>query len=115
AGSGCPRPELSGEGGALTIATLATEGSGSSTQPQAPKPQGEAPRMRQSPGPPLEGETIVVEARSSENGEVRGPDLDRIRSVAQLNMLHSLAAKLNALGDVKGIGEAIAAELRTII
>src|SRR2546425_6496350 len=62
----------------------------------------------------MEGE-IVVEAMSSENGEIRGPDLDRTRSVAQLNMLHSLAARLNALADVTGIGEAITAELRTII
>ncbi len=37
------------------------------------------------------------------------------RSVAQLNMLHSLAAKLNSLGAVDEIGQAIAAELRTII
>ena len=37
------------------------------------------------------------------------------RSVAQLNMLHSLGAKLNALDDVGEIGAAIAAELRTII
>jgi PAS domain S-box-containing protein len=35
--------------------------------------------------------------------------------VAQLNMLHSLAAKLNALSDVEEIGAAITAELRTII
>ncbi len=38
-----------------------------------------------------------------------------LRSLAQLNMLHSLAAKLNSLGDVEEIGQAIAAELRTII
>jgi PAS domain S-box-containing protein len=62
----------------------------------------------------VEGE-VVVEAMSTENNEIRGPDLDRTRSVAQLNMLHSLAARLNALADVKGIGEAITAELRTII
>ena len=40
---------------------------------------------------------------------------DRVRSVAQLDMLHSLAAKLNSLGDVEEIGAAITAELRTII
>ncbi len=40
---------------------------------------------------------------------------DRQRPVAQLNMLHSLAATLNALGDVEEIGAAITAELRTII
>jgi PAS domain S-box-containing protein len=38
-----------------------------------------------------------------------------IRSVAQLKMLQSLAAKLNKLNDVSQIGEAIAAELRTLI
>ena len=37
------------------------------------------------------------------------------RSVAQLNMLHSLAAKLNALGDVRQIANAITAELHTIV
>ena len=40
---------------------------------------------------------------------------DRTRSVAQLDMLHSLAASLNALRDVEEIGAAITAELRTII
>ncbi len=40
---------------------------------------------------------------------------DRDRSVAQLDMLHSLGAKLNALADVEGIGAAITGELRTII
>ena len=44
-----------------------------------------------------------------------GVDDGRFRSVAQLDMLHSLAAKLNALGDVSEIGAAITAELRTII
>jgi signal transduction histidine kinase/GAF domain-containing protein len=47
--------------------------------------------------------------------ESRPTGTDELRSVAQLNMLHSLAAKLNALGDVAEIGAAIAAELRTII
>ena len=40
---------------------------------------------------------------------------DRFRSVAQLNMLHSLAAKLNSLGDSAEIGDAITGELRTIV
>jgi PAS domain S-box-containing protein len=40
---------------------------------------------------------------------------DRFRSVAQLNMLHSLAAKLNSLGDASEIGSAITGELRTIV
>jgi len=40
---------------------------------------------------------------------------DPLRSIAQLNMLHSLAAKLNALGSVAAVGQAITAELRTIV
>jgi putative methionine-R-sulfoxide reductase with GAF domain len=40
---------------------------------------------------------------------------DPLRSSAQLNMLHSLAAKLNALDSVEAIGGAITGELRTIV
>ena len=47
--------------------------------------------------------------------EVSGVGADRFRSAAQLDMLHSLAAKLSGLGSVEAIGEAIAAELRTIV
>lgn len=66
------------------------------------------------------GEMIPVGMpRASESSvgaaESGGADADRIRSVAQLNMLHSLAAKLNSLSSVAEIGSAITAELRTII
>ena len=44
-----------------------------------------------------------------------GSTRDEVRSVAQLDMLNSLAAALNMLGDVEEIGAAITAELRTII
>jgi PAS domain S-box-containing protein len=54
----------------------------------------------------------MVEA--AERGKGRTED-GQIRSVAQLNMLHSLAAKLNRLGDVQEIGEEITNELHTII
>ncbi|MDP9327719.1 MAG: PAS domain S-box protein [Actinomycetota bacterium] len=40
---------------------------------------------------------------------------DELRSLDQLNMLHSLAARLNGLNDVREIGRAITAELRTIV
>jgi PAS domain S-box-containing protein len=62
--------------------------------------------------PDARGAWSVVEAM---NEGARSLGSDRIRSVAQLNMLHSLAAKLNSLGDVEEIGAAITAELRTII
>jgi len=38
-----------------------------------------------------------------------------LRSVAQLKMLHSLALRLNRLNDLKQIGDAITAELKTLI
>ncbi|HEX9123280.1 MAG TPA: ATP-binding protein [Actinomycetota bacterium] len=38
-----------------------------------------------------------------------------LRSVAQLRMLHSLAARLNRLNDVNEIGDAVTAELKTLI
>ena len=56
----------------------------------------------------------MVQARSE--GQ---PALDRgdneLRSLAQLKMLHTLAARLNRLNDVAQIGEAITAELRTLL
>ncbi len=52
---------------------------------------------------------------AAEQADAGRDDTERFRSVAQLNMLHSLAAKLNSLGDVWEIGAAITAELRTII
>src|SRR5437899_1901043 len=55
----------------------------------------------------------MVEA-AERGGEARS-DAGQVRSVAQLNMLHSLAAKLNRLGDVEEIGEEITSELHTII
>jgi PAS domain S-box-containing protein len=53
----------------------------------------------------------VTQLEEPEIGAIR----DEVRSVAQLDMLHSLAAALNMLGDVEEIGAAITAELRTII
>src|SRR5512132_2718047 len=49
---------------------------------------------------------------------VRNPDArqrDAERSDAQLDMLHSFAAKLNVLTDTAEIGNTITSELRTII
>ncbi|HWO71579.1 MAG TPA: ATP-binding protein [Actinomycetota bacterium] len=46
---------------------------------------------------------------------LRSPGQGALRSLAELDMLHSLAAKLNRLNDVRQIGEAITGELRTLI
>jgi PAS domain S-box-containing protein len=60
---------------------------------------------------------IVVEAAGGPGRGARTDerDAERFRSVAQLDMLHSLAATLNSMGSVEEIGEAITAELHTII
>src|SRR5436309_14496704 len=51
----------------------------------------------------------VAQAPGAEPKRLR----DDVRSIAQLNMLHNLAAALNMLGDVEEIAAAITAELRT--
>ena len=56
------------------------------------------------------GDEVAAEPEGLRRGEA-----ERFRSVAQLDMLHSLAAELNSLGDVWQIGAAITGELRTII
>jgi GAF domain-containing protein len=64
------------------------------------------------PGRPAEGVGRAMGA-SGTTGE--RPREDDVRSVAQLDMLHSLAARLNAIGDVGEVAEAITAELQSII
>ena len=60
---------------------------------------------------PVEGE-----AADQAPADPTHPQRDQaIRSGAELDMLHSLAAKLNSLGNVGEIGAAITSELRTII
>jgi hypothetical protein len=54
----------------------------------------------------------MVETERRMIGTVDGHEL---RSVAQLRMLHALATRLNALDNIDAIGEAITAELRTLI
>jgi len=49
-------------------------------------------------------------------GVDRTPEVvHELRPIAQLRMLHSLARRLNQMNDVRQIGEAITAELRTVI
>ncbi len=57
----------------------------------------------------------MVETGRRDQVEVPSGDAREVRSVAQLRMLHSLAARLNRLNDVHEIGEAVTAELRTLI
>ena len=57
----------------------------------------------------------MVEAVPREQIETPSGAARELRSVAQLRMLHSLAARLNRLTDIDEIGEAITSELRTLI
>lgn len=53
--------------------------------------------------------------RRTRDGQGTSAERAALRSLAQLNMLHSLGARLNRLNDVKEIADAITAELQTLI
>ncbi len=57
----------------------------------------------------------VEDTAASADGGDRSGERDELRSLEQLDMLHSLAARLNGLNDVREIGRAITTELRTIV
>jgi HD-GYP domain-containing protein (c-di-GMP phosphodiesterase class II) len=62
------------------------------------------------------GKNQVVLYSDAENQRPDTPSVDRdVRSIAHLKMLQSLTGKLNRLNDVREIGEAIAAELRSLV
>ncbi|MFB3738473.1 MAG: GAF domain-containing protein, partial [Candidatus Velamenicoccus archaeovorus] len=57
----------------------------------------------------------MVEVGRPRQAERSIGNVRELRSVAQLRMLHSLAARLNRLNDVRQIGDAITSELKTLI
>jgi diguanylate cyclase (GGDEF)-like protein len=62
------------------------------------------------------GKNQVVLYSDEETQRPDTPSIDRdVRSIAHLKMLQSLTGKLNRLNDVREIGEAIAAELRSLV
>ena len=72
------------------------------------------------PAATTEGENIGSMAGARREPEGGAGDAERergsaFRSVAQLDMLHNLAARLNAMGGVDGVAEAITVELESII
>ncbi|HEU5476586.1 MAG TPA: diguanylate cyclase [Gaiellaceae bacterium] len=63
-----------------------------------------------------QGKNQVVLYDEHETSRPDTPGVDRdVRSIAHLKMLQSLTGKLNRLNDVREIGEAIAAELRSLV
>jgi diguanylate cyclase (GGDEF)-like protein len=62
------------------------------------------------------GKNQVVLYSDAESQRPDTPSVDRdVRSIAHLKMLQSLTGKLNRLNEVREIGEAIAAELRSLV
>jgi PAS domain S-box-containing protein len=57
----------------------------------------------------------MAEAGRRHPAEQATSNVRELRSVAQLRMLHSLAARLNRLNDVGQIGDAVTSELKTLI
>jgi diguanylate cyclase (GGDEF)-like protein len=63
-----------------------------------------------------EGKNQVVLYDEDRTSRPDAPGIERdVRSIAHLKMLQSLTGKLNRLNDVREIGEAIAAELRSLV
>src|SRR6476646_2103711 len=63
-----------------------------------------------------QGKNQVVLYSDAESQRPDTPSVDRdVRSIAHLKMLQSLTGKRNRLNDVREIGEAIAAELRSLV
>jgi diguanylate cyclase (GGDEF)-like protein len=63
-----------------------------------------------------QGKNQVVLYDEDETRRPDAPGVERdVRSIAHLKMLQSLSGKLNRLNDVREIGEAIAAELRSLV
>jgi diguanylate cyclase (GGDEF)-like protein len=62
------------------------------------------------------GKNQVVLYSDAETRRPDTPSIDRdVRSIAHLKMLQSLTGKLNRLNDMREIGDAIAAELRSLV
>ena len=63
-----------------------------------------------------QGKNQVVLYEEDRTSRPDAPGIERdVRSIAHLKMLQSLTGKLNRLNDVREIGEAIAAELRSLV
>ena len=62
-----------------------------------------------------QGKNQVVLYDECRTSRPDAPGVERVRSIAHLKMLQSLTGKLNRLNDVREIGEAIAAELRSLV
>jgi diguanylate cyclase (GGDEF)-like protein len=63
-----------------------------------------------------QGKNQVVLYAEDETKRPDAPGIERdVRSIAHLKMLQSLTGKLNRLNDVREIGDAIAAELRSLV
>jgi PAS domain S-box-containing protein len=70
---------------------------------------------REKEEPALPGDAVMVDVRGNLTGVGAIEAQTDLRSVQQLRFLHALALRLNALDDTQAIGEAVTAELRSLI
>jgi len=102
-----------GPGGRITVSVGVTEGPRDASNPRELIACAEAAMMTaKARGKDL---IVVFDETTDERPDTASVATSRVRSIAHLKMLQSLAGKLNRLNDVREIGTAIADELRSLI
>src|SRR5204863_261329 len=102
-----------GPAGTLTVSVGVTEGPRDASNPRELIACAEAAMMTaKARGKDL---IVVFDETTDERPDTASVATSRVRSIAHLKMLQSLAGKLNRLNDVREIGTAIADELRSLI
>src|SRR3954447_7254293 len=100
-----------GPAGKITVSAGVSEGPAHASNPRELIACAEAAMMTaKARGKDL---TVLFDETTDERPDTAGPS--RVRSIAHLKMLQSLAGRLNRLNDVREIGTAIADELRALI
>jgi diguanylate cyclase (GGDEF)-like protein len=102
-----------GPAGKITVSVGAAEGPSHASNPRELIACAEAAMMTAK----ARGKDLIVifDETTSERPDTSSVASSRVRSIAHLKMLQSLAGKLNRLNDVREIGTAIADELRGLI
>ena len=102
-----------GPAGRITVSVGVTEGPRDASNPRELIACAEAAMMTaKARGKDL---IVVFDETTDERPDTASVATSRVRSIAHLKMLQSLAGKLNRLNDVREIGTAIADELRSLI
>src|SRR5947208_3795410 len=102
-----------GPAGKITVSVGASEGPSDASNPRELIACAEAAMMTAK----ARGKDLIVlfDESTYERPDTTSVASSRVRSIAHLKMLQSLAGKLNRLNDVRQIGSTIASELRLLI